>query len=46
MFYCDDCAKKNNYPKSWSKSMGACELCGTHAICNDVSCKQLKDMEE
>ena len=36
MFYCNDCAEKNNYPESMSKSHGKCELCGKSRICNNV----------
>ena len=41
MFYCDDCAKENDYPTSIVKSVGRCELCGKEAICNDVSSSRL-----
>ena len=47
MFYCNDCAEKNGYPETMTKSEGLCELCGKHAICNDMPCSQLpkpKDM--
>lgn len=43
MFYCDECAKKNKYPESFSKSKGKCELCGEEKICNDVPCSALPD---
>ena len=41
MFYCDRCAKKRNWPISWSKSCGRCELCGQVAVCNDVPSEDL-----
>jgi hypothetical protein len=41
MFYCDDCADKNGFPKTITKSKGQCEICGKHAICNDTPCSQL-----
>ena len=41
MFYCDDCAKENGYPTSIMKSVGLCEICGKHKVCNDVPCSQL-----
>jgi hypothetical protein len=36
MFYCEPCRKKNDWPESWSKSQGACEMCNKLARCNDV----------
>jgi hypothetical protein len=35
MFYCDDCATKNGWPETYSKSKGLCEVCRKPAICND-----------
>ena len=41
MFYCDKCRKKEDYPESIAKSYGTCELCGSGALCNDVSSSRL-----
>lgn len=35
MFYCDECAKENDYPESIGKSYGRCEICGVGTICSD-----------
>ena len=35
MFYCDECRDKNEWPDTWAKSEGKCELCGKQAVCND-----------
>ena len=44
MFYCKDCALKNNWPHGqWvtKQSHGKCEICGTHDLCFDVPSKYL-----
>jgi len=41
MFYCYDCMTVNNLPESLAHSEGKCEICGRHAICNDVPSKHL-----
>ena len=41
MHYCNTCAAKNNYPTSFVKSMGKCEICGIRALCNSVASKHL-----
>jgi hypothetical protein len=41
MFYCEACREKNQWPESWSKSRGLCEVCGTTAVCNDIPSNQL-----
>lgn len=41
MFYCDDCAKKNEWPESLSKSRGLCEICEQLTLCNNRSISQL-----
>jgi hypothetical protein len=42
MFYCQDDAKKNNWPFEFApKSHGACEICGTVTECADVPSSQL-----
>jgi hypothetical protein len=46
MFYCSDCAKKNGYPESICKSVGACELCGKIALCSDRASDTLPKPKE
>jgi hypothetical protein len=46
MFYCNDCAKKNGYPESLCKSIGQCELCGEHKVCNDRPSSSLPKPKE
>lgn len=41
MFYCDPCRIKRDWPEGFSKSSGACEICGKVARCNDVPSKLL-----
>ncbi len=41
MFYCGVCASKNNWPTSFRKSMGLCEVCHTFDACSDVPSKYL-----
>lgn len=41
MFYCDKCAEKRKWPKTWFKSNGRCEVCGNMAECNDKPSKEL-----
>jgi hypothetical protein len=36
MFYCNPCAEEQDWPLSFSKSFGACEMCGKVKACNDV----------
>src|ERR1044072_245707 len=37
MFYCDECAEKNGWPKSiLRRSFGPCEICAKRASCSDV----------
>jgi len=39
MFYCDECAKKKNYPilaAEDMKSIGPCEICDKVLPCNDI----------
>lgn len=36
MFFCDECRKKKNWPESFLKSKGPCEVCGEVRVCNDV----------
>lgn len=35
MFYCDNCAEKNGWPETFTKSRGVCEMCEEYHICND-----------
>lgn len=35
MFYCDTCAKENDWPTTMAVSFGKCEVCGAQARCND-----------
>jgi hypothetical protein len=50
MFFCDECRRKNQWPESFMKSEGRCEICKTHSVCNDVPSRLLpipgKTMEE
>lgn len=46
MFYCDSCAKKRNWPESWFRSKGPCEVCGKTAVCYEVSSAILSELEE
>lgn len=41
MFYCNDCADKHNWPKSYMISYGVCEMCGLTNECNDIPCSCL-----
>lgn len=43
MFYCDDCAKKCEWPESFGRSTGPCEICGQVRVCNDLPSSQLPD---
>ena len=41
MFYCNKCADKRKWPRSWFNSYGRCEMCGEMQECNDVPAKDL-----
>ena len=41
MFYCNDCAKKNEWSETGMKSNGRCECCGESAVCNERSSSML-----
>lgn len=41
MFYCSECAKKNDWPETFGQSYGPCELCKQTALCNDMSSSEL-----
>ncbi len=46
MFYCNDCADKRTWPRSWFKSHGTCEICEKVGECNDVPPKDLPEKKE
>lgn len=35
MFYCEPCRVDRQWPESFGKSRGPCELCGVTSVCND-----------
>jgi transcription initiation factor IIE alpha subunit len=37
MFYCENCREKRDYPESFMRSYGKCEMCGSVAVCYDVN---------
>ena len=41
MFYCGTCEKDNEWPDSFIKSYGKCEMCDNVALCNDVPSRYL-----
>ena len=41
MFYCDECAKKRDWPKTLFKSKGKCEICDKVRVCNDMPSSKL-----
>jgi len=41
MFYCNDCAKEKEWPETLYKSVGKCEICDKHNVCNDRPSSQL-----
>ena len=41
MFYCKHCREKYDYPESFSRSEGKCEICDAHAVCYDVPSRYL-----
>jgi len=43
MFYCNNCADKNGYPKSFFKSYGSCEICNETAVCNNYKSSLLPE---
>lgn len=36
MFYCEPCRLKEDWPTSWFRSRGTCEICGTVDACYDT----------
>ena len=41
MFFCDKCAEKRDWPESFSKSYGKCEICDNVTVCSDVPSRYL-----
>ncbi len=41
MFYCEPCRDARDWPQSFTRSFGPCELCAKHAECYDMSSAQL-----
>lgn len=46
MFYCSDCARKNNWHISLFQSHGLCEICGKTGRCSDVKSSDLPILKE
>lgn len=46
MFYCDRCARKNNWRITGVKSFGPCEICNTKVECSDVQSRDLPKPSE
>ncbi len=45
MFYCEVCRVKNNWPRSISRSRGACEVCDEIGDCYDIASSYLSSPE-
>ena len=43
MFYCNNCAEQQGYPKTTFTSAGPCEICGNRRGCNDVPSSKLPE---
>lgn len=43
MFYCDPCAKKNDWPVTMFRSLGTCEECGAKRECSERSVRDLTE---
>jgi len=41
MFYCNECAKKKNWPVTMFKSAGTCEICGDTKECSEMPSSKL-----
>lgn len=41
MFYCKECAQKEDWPQGFYMSTGPCEICGETRKCFDVSSSRL-----
>lgn len=41
MFYCEECARKHDWPESIMKSLGPCEMCERVRPCNNVPSTRL-----
>lgn len=46
MFYCEDCRRRNQWPKSPTLSAGNCEVCGFLETCYDTPSKLLPNTEK
>ena len=46
MLYCDKCAETKDFPKSYMKSPGLCEVCGEGAVCNNVPYSFKKEVKQ
>jgi hypothetical protein len=45
MFYCDQCAKENGWPRSSSRWNSVCEVCDVLSECNDIPSCALPDQK-
>jgi hypothetical protein len=43
MFYCDSCAKENDWPVTMFRSLGTCEECGARTACSERSVRDLTE---
>lgn len=43
MFYCNECANNNEWPRTIIKSKGDCEVCGIYSVCNECKSSQLPE---
>lgn len=41
MYYCENCRKEKNWPKSLVRSLGKCEICDDDALCYDMPSSRL-----
>lgn len=46
MFYCEKCRKANEWPETFFKSRGPCEICEEVAVCNDCPSSRLPMLKE
>jgi len=46
MFFCNECAYKNEWQRGFIKSYGKCEVCGESKSCSDVPSKYLSAVNE
>lgn len=45
MFYCESCREKRDWPRSFMRSFGCCELCGLASLNYDRHHSTLPDPE-